>query len=103
MATNPTLYRLPKFSTFQLVRFWVKLLLLMTIQKYDFIRMMYMIEQLEMEPYQMGLFTKEEIRRYSEKFLCGLYGQTGGSLDRSANSLEIYIKYINYGAYERPQ
>jgi hypothetical protein len=56
-----------------------------------------------MELYQMGLFTKEELRRYSEKFLCGLYGQTGGSLDRSANSLDIYIKNISYGAYERPQ
>ena len=51
----------------------------------------------------MGLFTKEELRRYAEKFLCGLYGQTGGSLDRSANSLDIYIKNISYGAYERPQ
>jgi hypothetical protein len=51
----------------------------------------------------MGLFNKEELRRYAEKFLCGLYGQTGGNLDRSANSMDIYIKNISYGAYERPQ
>jgi hypothetical protein len=50
----------------------------------------------------MGLFTKEELRRYVEKFLCGLYGQTGGNLDRSANSMDIYVKSISTGAYERP-
>ncbi len=51
----------------------------------------------------MELFTKEELRRYTEKFLCGLYGQTYGSLERSANSLDIFNKNISYGAYERPQ
>jgi hypothetical protein len=51
----------------------------------------------------MGLFTKEELERYIEKFLCGLYGQTGGNADRSANSLDIYIRNISFGAYERPQ
>lgn len=50
----------------------------------------------------MGLFTKEELQRYGEKFLCGLYGQTGGSLDHSANSMEIFFKTISTGAYERP-
>ena len=51
----------------------------------------------------MGLFTKEELQRYAEKFLCGLYAKTGGGLDRSANSMDIFIKYVSYGAYERPQ
>jgi hypothetical protein len=51
----------------------------------------------------MGLFTKEELQRNTIKFLCGLYGQTGGGLDHSASSMDIYIKNISYGAYERPQ
>lgn len=51
----------------------------------------------------MGLFTKEELETYIEKFLCGLYGQTSGNLDRSANSYDIYVKNISVGAYERPQ
>ena len=51
----------------------------------------------------MGLFAKEELRRYTEKFLCGLYRQIGGSLDHSANCMDIYIKNISYGTYERPQ
>ena len=29
--------------------------------------------------------------------------KTGGGLDRSANSMDIFIKYVSYGAYERPQ
>lgn len=51
----------------------------------------------------MALFTRKELQRFVEKFLCGLYGQTGGNLDRSANSLEIYIKNVSYGVYERPE
>jgi hypothetical protein len=61
------------------------------------------LDRLKMNNTNMGLFTKEELQKYAEKFLCGLYGQTGGSIDHSANSTDIFIKNISYGAYERPQ
>jgi hypothetical protein len=50
----------------------------------------------------MGLFTAEELERYVEKFLCGLYGHTGGNIDQSVNSIDIFFKTISTGAYERP-
>jgi hypothetical protein len=50
----------------------------------------------------MGLFTAEELERYLEKFLCGIYGQTGGNVDQSANSIDVFFRTISTGAYERP-
>lgn len=54
-------------------------------------------------PSQMqGVFTQEELQRYSLKFLCGLYKTTVGNLDQSANGVDIFFKSVSSGAYERP-
>jgi hypothetical protein len=50
----------------------------------------------------MGLFTAEELERYVAKFLCGLYVQTGGNIDHSVNSIDVFFRTISTGAYERP-
>ena len=50
----------------------------------------------------MGLFTAEELEKFSIKFLCGLYRNAGGNLDQSLNSINIYFNTVSTGAYERP-
>jgi hypothetical protein len=49
-----------------------------------------------------GLFTSDELQRYSKKFLCGLYRMSHGNISNSENSTEIYFKNVRPEAYERP-
>jgi hypothetical protein len=49
-----------------------------------------------------GVFTQEELERYSLKFLCGLYKTTVGNLDQTAKGVDIFFKSVSPGAYERP-
>lgn len=49
-----------------------------------------------------GVFTQEELERYSLKFLCGLYKTTVGNLDQTAKGVDIFFKSVSAGAYERP-
>jgi hypothetical protein len=48
------------------------------------------------------LFTKDELQRYSKKFLCGLYRKSHGNLNYSEYSIEIFFKNVSAEAYERP-
>ena len=49
-----------------------------------------------------GVFTQEELGRYSLKFLCELYRITVGNLDQTAKGVDIFFKSVSAGAYERP-
>lgn len=49
-----------------------------------------------------GVFTQEELERFSLKFLCGLYKITVGNLDQTAKGVDIFFKSVSSGAYERP-
>jgi hypothetical protein len=49
-----------------------------------------------------GVFTQEELERYSSKFLCGLYKTTVGNLNQTAKGVDIFFKSVSPGAYERP-
>jgi len=49
-----------------------------------------------------GIMTKEELQRFSIKFLCQLFKKTGGNLDMSMRSAELVFESITVGAYERP-
>jgi len=49
-----------------------------------------------------GVFTQEELERYSLKFLCGLYKTTVGNLNQTAKGVDIFFKSVSPGAYERP-
>jgi hypothetical protein len=49
-----------------------------------------------------GIFTQEELERYSLKFLCGLYKTTSGNLNHGAKSIDIFFKAVSTEAYERP-
>lgn len=49
-----------------------------------------------------GVFTGEELERYSLNFLCGLYKTTFGNLNETANGVDIYFKSVSESAYERP-
>ena len=49
-----------------------------------------------------GVFTQEELERYSLKFLCGLYQTTVGNLNQTAKGIDIFFKSVSAGAYERP-
>ena len=49
-----------------------------------------------------GVFTIEELEKYSLNFLCGLYKTTFGNLNETANGVDIYFKSVSQSAYERP-
>ena len=49
-----------------------------------------------------GMFTREELEKYSLKFLCGLYKMTSGNLNHSAKSIDIFFKTVSMEVYERP-
>ena len=49
-----------------------------------------------------GLFTYDELQRYSKKFLCSLYRRSHGNLNNSESSNEIFFKNVRPEAYERP-
>ena len=49
-----------------------------------------------------GLFTNDELQRYSKKFLCSLYRRSHGNLNNSESSNEIFFKNVRPEAYERP-
>ena len=49
-----------------------------------------------------GLFTYDELQRFSKKFLCSLYRKSHGYLSDSESSNEIFFKNVRAEAYERP-
>ena len=49
-----------------------------------------------------GIFTWEELQRYSKKFLCGLYIMSHGNLNNSVRSFDVFFKNVSPEAYERP-
>jgi hypothetical protein len=49
-----------------------------------------------------GIFTSDELQRYSKKFLCGLYRMSHGNLYNSVRGLDIFFKNVSPEAYERP-
>ncbi|MGC1135853.1 MAG: hypothetical protein WA941_23715 [Nitrososphaeraceae archaeon] len=46
--------------------------------------------------------TKDELHKFSTKFLCQLFKKTGGNLDMSMRSAELVFESVTVGAYERP-
>jgi hypothetical protein len=49
-----------------------------------------------------GIFTSEELQRYSKKFLCGLYIMANGNLNNSIKGFDVFFKNVSTDAYERP-
>jgi hypothetical protein len=49
-----------------------------------------------------GVFTSDELQRYSKKFLCGLYRMAHGNLNNSVRGFDIFFKYVSPEAFERP-
>ena len=49
-----------------------------------------------------GIMTKDELHKFSTKFLCQLFKKTGGNLDMSMGSAELVFESVTVGAYERP-
>jgi hypothetical protein len=49
-----------------------------------------------------GVFTSNELQRYSKKFLCGLYRMAHGNLNNSVRGLDIFFKNVSPEAFERP-
>jgi hypothetical protein len=49
-----------------------------------------------------GIFTSDELQRYSKRFLCGLYRMAHGNLNNSVRGLDIFFKNVSPEAYERP-
>jgi hypothetical protein len=49
-----------------------------------------------------GVFTSDELQRYSKKFLCGLYRMAHGNLNNSVRGFDIFFKNVSPEAYERP-
>jgi hypothetical protein len=49
-----------------------------------------------------GIFTSEELLRYSKKFLCGLYRTAHGNLNNSVKGFDVFFKNVSPEAYERP-
>ena len=49
-----------------------------------------------------GIMTKNELQRFSAKFLCQLFKKTGGNLDMSLGSAELVFESVTVGAFERP-
>jgi hypothetical protein len=49
-----------------------------------------------------GIFTSEELQRYSKRFLCGLYVMAHGNLNNSMKAFDVFFKNVSPEAYERP-
>jgi hypothetical protein len=49
-----------------------------------------------------GIFTPEELKRYSKKFLCGMYIMSHGNLNNSMKGFDVFFKNVSPEAYERP-
>jgi hypothetical protein len=49
-----------------------------------------------------GVFTSDELQRYSKKFLCGLYRMAHGNLNNSVRGFDIFFKNVSPEAFERP-
>jgi hypothetical protein len=49
-----------------------------------------------------GIFTSEELQRYSKKFLCGMYKMALGNVNNSIKAFDVFFKNVSAGAYERP-
>jgi hypothetical protein len=49
-----------------------------------------------------SLFTRDELERYSKKFICFLYESTSGDLNKGHKAIDIFFQAISTGAYERP-
>jgi hypothetical protein len=49
-----------------------------------------------------GIFTREELQRYSKKFLCGLHIMSHGNLNNSVKAFDVFFKNVSPEAYERP-
>jgi hypothetical protein len=49
-----------------------------------------------------GIFTSEELQRYSKRFLCGLYIMAHGNLNNSMKAFDVFFKNVSPEAYERP-
>ena len=39
-----------------------------------------------------GIFTSEELQRYSKRFLCGLYVMAHGNLNNSMKAFDVFFK-----------
>jgi hypothetical protein len=52
--------------------------------------------------HMQGIFTSEELQRYSKKFLCGLYIMANGNLNNSIKGVDVFFKNVSTDAYERP-
>ena len=50
-----------------------------------------------------GIFTSEELLRYSKKFLCGLYRMAHGNPNNSVKGFDVFFKNVSPEAYERYQ
>jgi hypothetical protein len=48
------------------------------------------------------IFTREELQRYSKKFLCGLYIMAHGNMNNSMRAFDVFFKNVSPEAYERP-
>lgn len=49
-----------------------------------------------------SLLTRDELERYSRKFICFLYETTSGDLNKSHKAIDIFFRAVSTGAYERP-
>jgi hypothetical protein len=49
-----------------------------------------------------GIFTSEELQRYSKKFLCALYIMAHGNVNNSVKAFDVFFKNVSSAAYERP-
>ncbi len=49
-----------------------------------------------------GIFTSEELQRYSKKFLCGMYIMAHGNVNNSIKALDVFLENVSPAAYERP-
>ena len=49
------------------------------------------------------ILTKEELQRYSKKFLCGLYKMTHSDVNKRVKGIDIFFKHVSSVAYERPR
>jgi hypothetical protein len=49
-----------------------------------------------------GMFTSEEMQRYSKKFLCGMYIMAHGNVNNNIKALDVFFENVSPAAYERP-
>jgi hypothetical protein len=49
-----------------------------------------------------GIFTSEELLRYSKRFLCDLSKMAHGNLNNSVKGFDVFFKNVSPEAYERP-